>query len=214
MRKSLLSTIVLIALILAAVPRAQAQAPAAGFRWLVGYKYIDIDYDFTHDTHPDDSFLPGAGVHGSAGKTHLNGLHFAAIGVRYQASFSDSFSYNLDAGGLVGGDRDRHKNANDMRPDENAAFVYSDTKFGFFAATGLSYHIERFYVGAEAQLSGVYIESGWDRFDHDQKQDSKIQLLPSCGPKIGYQINDNWSIESTVQFGRATTFGVQVIWKF
>jgi hypothetical protein len=83
------------------------------------------------------------------------------------------------------------------------------------AGTGLSYYIERFYVGAEAhQLAGVYVESGWDRWGSDERDDSTSELLLSGGPKIGYQIGDNWSIEGTVQFGRATSFGVQARYKF
>jgi hypothetical protein len=81
------------------------------------------------------------------------------------------------------------------------------------AGTGLSCYIERFCIGAEAH-QGVYVESGWDRCGSDERDDSTTEPLLSGGPKIGYQIGNNWSIEGTVQFGRATSFGVQARYKF
>jgi hypothetical protein len=213
MKLKLCRTIIVVAILLAATQQADAQAPTAGLRAWVGYKSVDIDYKFIHDTHPDDS-LPGAGVPGSAGQTELGRLHFVALSLRHARPIYESWSLNFDLGGLFGGDRDRHKNANDTRPDSSAAFVYSEVRFGILAASGLSYSIRRFYVGAEAQLVGLYVESGWDRFDKDDSQSSRVKLLPSVGPKIGYQSTDDWSVEGTVLFGRTVAFGVQTRWKF
>gem|GEM_PF-3568426 len=50
-----------------------------------------------------------------------------------------------------------------MRSVTCGSFVYSEARWGLFAAAGLSYYIKRFYVGAEAQLAGMLVESGWHR---------------------------------------------------
>jgi opacity protein-like surface antigen len=59
--------------------------PARRFTALLGYRYVPFDYSFAHDTHPDDSFLPGSGIRGSAGRTNLQNGHFGVVGVGYQA---------------------------------------------------------------------------------------------------------------------------------
>ncbi len=216
MKKIMLVTLTAAATFAPFSPLARAQAPEGGFRALLGYKSLNLDdHRFSHDTHPDDSFLPNSGVPGSAGTTDVGGmLHFAALGVGHQARLSDSLSLTFDVGGLIGGDRDRHQNVNDTRPVANGAFVYSEARFGLFTAAGVSYYIKQFYVGAEAQLAGVFIDSGWDRFGEDESERTEFDLLSSAGPKIGYSLTENFSVEGTVQFGHAVTFGTQGVWKF
>ena len=216
MKKLLFATLVSAVTLSLSTHIAYARASESSFRAFAGYKSLKLDdHRFSHDTHPDDSFLPNAGVSGSAGTTDLGGmLHFAAFGGGYQACLSDSFSLALDVGALIGGNRDRHQNANDTRPAANGSFVYSEDRFGLFAATGLSYNIKRFYVGVEAQLAGVFVDSGWDRWGKDESQHTSFELLSSVGPKVGYSFTEEFSVEGTVQFERSVTFGVQGVCKF
>lgn len=197
---------------------AAAAEPPSGAAWriLAGYKGLELGYEYNHDTHPDDAFLPGAAEPGSAGTTKLDGrVDMLLFGVGYQAPVTDRLWLNLDVGGLVGTTRDEHKNANDSRPDANGAFVYSEAKWGWLAAAGLTYRVtERFYAGAEAQLTGVWIESGWDRFGKDESTDTTMELYPSIGPKLGYAFGDQLSIEGSVQFGRANAASLNLVGSF
>lgn len=217
MNKIMFATLASTSVLVASSATVCAQAPESGFpTLLVGYKCLTLDNQcFSHDTHPDDSFLPNARVPGSAGTTEVGGwLHFFAVGIRYQARLSERFSLSLDLSGLVGGERDEHQNANDERPAASGAFVYSEARWGLFAAAGAQYHIEGFYVGAETQLGGVFVDSGWDRFGKDESQHTKFELIPSAGPKIGYAFDEDFNVEATAQFGRGVGFGIQAVWKF
>ena len=214
MRNLTIALTILVTALLTVSEPALAQAPDRGPEYLVGYKYLKINYDFTHDTHPGDAFLPDSGVPGSAGKTELGVLHFALLGVRYQVPLGKSVSINLDAGALIGFNREEKQNANDSRPSANGAFVYSQANYGFLAAVGSSYHIRRFYAGAEAQVAVVYVGSGWDRFGKNERDDYSFKTVPSVGPKIGYQITDHTSVEASVQFGEEVNFGTQLSIKF
>ena len=169
---------------LAACTSVLAQAPPNGFGPLIGYKAFELDdAKFFHDTHPGDSFLPNSNISGSAGSTQVGGLlHFAALGARYHARLSDAFALTIDGGDLIGGDRDEHQNQNDSRSSGSGSFVYSEARFGVFAALGARYHIKSFFFGGEAQLAGIYVEHGRDRFDDDERNDSEYEFIPSAGP--------------------------------
>lgn len=201
----------------------RAQAPEEKFRLVFpGYKSVRLlNPVFSHDTHPDDSFLPDAGVPGSAGTTDLGGLqHFCAAGVGYQPRLSDSVSFNIDAGFLLGGKRDRRKNANDTRPAGEESAVYSQARYGLFASAGASYYFKRLWIGVEAQLASVFVESGWDRYDSDERQVRKARHRFSAGPKVGFLWKDGFGypsrfgIECTVQFNQFVTFGAQAVINF
>lgn len=212
--KKTLCKIVIGAALLIGGAHAHAQAPASGFHVSVGYKNLSLDYEFRHNTHPGDSFLPNAGQAGSAGKTELKQLHFVAVGVGYDQPFLENWSANFDLSALFGGARDRHQNANDSRPAANGAFVYSEARYGFLGGAGVSRQVGKFSLGGEFQLAGVQVESGWDRFSKDQKQSSSFKLLPTAGPKLGYRINQNLSVDGSVQFGRGVGGNVGVKWNF
>jgi len=209
----MLMTMVAVGATAAATLPTSAQELRAGFRAVAGYQNLDLDYEFFHDTHPDDFSLPNATVPGSAGPTHLGRLNLAAIGVGYEAPLGRSFSFNVDVGGLLGGDRVTERAANDIDPD-SPNLLYSEARYGFFAAAGVAYHIKKFYVGAGAQLAGLYVDDGWVRSGHDQSQHSGMELVPTGGPKIGYMFDEEWSLEATAQFGHSVSFGVQVRWRF
>jgi hypothetical protein len=221
MKKILLTLAVVTLLALPALSApAEKSTPAqdtAGFGVLVGYKSVSVDEVTTaHNTHPDDMFLPNSWIPGSAGETSVGGrLHFAALGMRYRIPVSKSFSVNLDAGGLIGGERDGHKNANDTRPDSNAAFVYSKARFGVFGALGVSYHIdEKWYIGAEGQITGIFMSSGWDRWATDTSTDTEFKIAPSVGPKIGIALGEKTDLELSILFGNSVTWGAQIFHRF
>ena len=195
-------------------PSAEPQ-PQAGFRALVGYRYLDMGFKFNHDTHPQDAFLSGAGQPGSAGTTRLGPLNLLAIGVGYQAPVAQSLILNLDIGGLVGTDRDRIKNANDNRPDANAAFIYSESSWGLFGTAGLSYAFRNgLSAGIEAQVAGVSIESGWDRYGVDQAQKKTFESNVTIGPKLGYRFNERASIEASAQIGKVNGYSLNAVFHF
>lgn len=177
---------------------------------IAGYRYIDTNYTFKHDTHPDDSFLPDSNRAGSAGTTSLDSTHWGFIGGRFETNTS-SMIVNFDVGGLIGGSRDEQKNINDQRPDANGAFVYSKADWGATVALGLSYEIGAFRLGGEAQVTWINIESGWYRFGSDQRKDSEFHVMPTIGPKVGYRFNDRFVLEATVQFGDSTQAAVNAI---
>lgn len=207
----------ILLVLLGLVSTAAAESPSSpSWRLLAGYKGLELDYTYRHDTHPDDGFLPSAGIPGSAGTTRLDGrADFLLLGIGYQIPVARSLWLNLDAGGLIGSARDEHKNANDSRPDANGAFVYSAAKWGWLAAAGLTYRVtERFYAGAEAQLAGVSIESGWDRYSNDERKRSSMEVYPSVGPKLGYAFSDHFAIEGSAQLGRTNGVSLNTVWMF
>jgi hypothetical protein len=211
-----LASAVLLTLLTQPVRAQSPESPASGFRAFIGFKTLKLgEQRFRHDTHPDDSFLPDSGVPGSAGVTDAGGTHsFATVGGGYRARLSDLFSLTLDMGILLGGNRDRHQNANDARPAASGAFVYSEAGIGLCASAGLSCHIGKFDIGVETQFAGVRVESGWDRFGRDERQRRHYERVISAGPRIGWSLAESLLVEGTVQFGRGVTFGAQIIWMF
>ncbi|HBT96140.1 MAG TPA: hypothetical protein DEB25_00070 [Desulfobulbaceae bacterium] len=194
---------------------ANAQVAESHFRAVIGYKTLTLtDHSFRHDTHPDDSFLPDAAVPGSAGTTDIGSglLSFLALGGGYQTRLSKSMSFNIDAGCLFGGNRSRRQNANDIRPPEEAVFVYSETKFGAFASMRISYYMGEFSLGAEAQYAALMVDAGWDRYGSDERQSRTCEHQFSAGPKVGYDIGP-LALEGTFQFGQSVAFGLQLVWK-
>lgn len=194
----------------------RAQAPEEHCRVLLGYKSLQLlQHRFSHDTHPDDSWLPDGDVPGSAGTTDVGRWQdFFAFGLGYQTRFSSAILFTCDGGFLLGGKRDRHQNANDDRDPAHGAFIYTDVYGGAFVTTGVSYYIKRVFVGIEAQLASVVVDNGWDRYSHDQSQNMRLSNQFSAGPKVGYSGGDLLSIEGTVQFNQAVAFSVQMVLRF
>jgi hypothetical protein len=202
----------LVVLLLLSLNTDPTLAQAKEFQWrtFLGYKSLTVDYDFIHDTHPDDFFLSNASVAGSAGTTEINGRKgYFAFGGGGTVSKGRN-SYSLDLGILYGKYRDIQQNINDVRSPYNAAFIYSEINWGLFAAASADYKFSKsFRVGALAQLGGVFIESGWDRYNSDQRVNTTLKLVPSIGPKIGF-----YFIEATIQFGKHVDYGVQAVYSF
>jgi len=173
----------------------------------LGYRALTLhDTTYAHNTHPDDSFLPHAGVPGSAGTTTMDGktLSYASIGIQYQKPVLSHLVTSLEVGGLLGGgNRDDHQNINDPRRPACAAFVYSKASvYGFYGTAGLAYQIKRLSIGVDADLSGIFIDSGWDRYSHDQSVRDKLYLIPTIGPKIGWQAMEELQVEGGAGFGQ------------
>lgn len=185
-----------------------------GFAVLIGYKRVPVRQSFSHDTNSGDSFLPNANAPGSAGTTSLNRAQYVDAGFRYEAPANGNWSFNVDVTGLFaytkgngadasGWNLDDHENANDSRPAANAAFVYTDSNLGFDVALGISYGLSKvFYVGAVADLAGVVVDNGWDRFSKLQVQSKKLFLVPAGGLKLGLRFSKNIAIEGTALSGK------------
>ncbi len=182
----------------------------AEFRSLVGFRHILLDEDFSHNTHPNDSFLPNAGQSGSAGVTTLKETDWIVAGARYLHE-TDETVFNLDLGALIGEHNEvKSKNANDNRADNIASFVYSKADMGIHSAIGYSWKKGRFILGGEAQFAVLFLESGWDRFDNQEEQDTKYKFIPTAGPKLGIYLWDENLLEFTVQGGEAFSAGANV----
>lgn len=184
----------------------------SGLGLSLGYKSFNLkNTSFSHNTHPDDSFLPNANVPGSAGTTSIDGTsHYLAFGVAYQSFFSrekaPKLTWNLGFDGLYGGRKDDRQNANDMRPAANGAFVYTDSNWGMCGTLGGAYHFGKLYVGVDGQIAGIFVDSGWDRYNSYQSEHSKLRWYSSAGPKVGFQLWKGAQIEGGVQFGSSTTY--------
>lgn len=181
------------------------------FHILGGFRTVTLsDNQFEHDTHPDDYFLTNSNVPGSAGTTEMNGRHgYLLVGGGFEKKLSPLTSLNFDLGFLFGQNRDIQQNLNDVRHPHNAAFIYSEINWGILSAAGIQYNIKKFYAGADVQVAGVFVESGWDRFNNDESVQTKLELVPSIGPKIGFYI-----FEASIHFGKNVDYGVQAVWKF
>ena len=200
-----------------------------GFGLLLGYKSVPIQQTFAHNTHLEDSFLPNANVPGSAGTTSLNRAQYIDFGLRYETPLANKskWSVNIDAGGLFayssgdGADssgmnlHDR-QNANDNRPAANAAFIYTDSNWGFDATIGLNYSFSKyFYAGVAGDFTGIYVDNGWDRYSNFQSQSAKWVLVPAGGPKLGLRITESTAVEGTVLFGKnGVGFNAGLVWHF
>lgn len=189
-----------------------AQMQKSCFRVLGGFNSLTLQgREFSHNTHPDDFFLPDSDVPGSAGTTEIGRVNFIPIGLGYKTYLSTLYAITFDAGFLIAleNNRDIHQNDNDSRHPFNAAFVYSEVDWGIFSDISFQYHLNSFYFGIEIQLEGVIVDSGWDRFNSDQNTNYSMEFVPSIGPQIGYKF-----IEGTVQFGNGVDYGIIGVYYF
>lgn len=222
MKKQLLAIVIAVAFMAMFTPVIAADntdkdEPKAGFGVTAGWHGYDIDkIEYKHNTHPDDAFLPNSWIPGSAGKTSIEGMtHFLAIGPRYQDRLAKNLMCNFDIGILVGGQQNSMQNANDYRDPAHGAFVYSKSRFGLYAGFGVTYHIKRFYFGAQGEIAGLLVSHGWNRFATDQAESHELVFLPSVGPKVGYRFTDVFGLEGGYQFGsKGNVFNVSAVLSF
>jgi hypothetical protein len=191
-------------------PETSLNDPERGFGFLLGYRAINIRDTYAHDTHPDDFFLPNANVPGSAGTTTIDGTSsFALVGFRFQpAPIEQVWTLNFDAGALLGGQRDDHQNVNDPRPPSNGAFIYEEARFGMMFGTGASYNFHRLSLGLQAEVYGVFVDRGWDRYSQDQSANTKLDWEFGIGPKVGFRFSEYFRAEAGVLFGGHQPTGI------
>jgi hypothetical protein len=98
---------------------------------------------------------------------------------------------------------DDHRSANDNRPVYQAGSVYTDSDFGFEVAIGATFSLSKnFYVGPLFDLSGVFIDNGWDRYSSYQIQHTRLVVIPAGGIKFGYRTSKTTAIECNVLAGK------------
>jgi hypothetical protein len=124
---------------------------------------------------------------------------------------------SLDAGLMLGGARDNPKNANDTAPKapDDGSFICSEVgPWGAYFAPGLEYRWRRVLFGGEAQITGVPISSGWDRYSQDEEVASTFRWMVTGGPKIGVQLAEQLRLEGSIQFGKAIGGSVWLRFQF
>ncbi len=176
--------------------------PEHGWGCIGGYRGYDLgNKSFSHKNNPGDSFLSG-----DAGTTEIDGISsYLLIGFRYQtAPIAKSWTMNFDMGGLIGGQRDQRQNANDSRPPANGSFIYSQDRFGIMGGVGLSYNVNRWSFGVQVEGAGIFVGNGWNRYNKDQSENTKLVGQFSAGPKIGLRLSESIRGELGVQFGGRT----------
>ena len=168
---------------------------------LAGYRYIDVDYQYDHDTHPDDSYLPNSQLPGSAGTTEIGGSSWFFIGGRYQMLLGEKLSGSLNGGLLLGGDEDKQLNSNSLKGQDDL-YVYSRSSYGTSMAVALDYQAgSRIRCGVEGQLTGMKMENGYHRWGSYDERSSEWSFFPSIGPRVALELNENFVVETSYHFG-------------
>jgi hypothetical protein len=191
----------------------------SGLGIIFGVKTVNIGREviFSHDTYYKDDFLPNYNIPGSAGKTSVGpDLEYSYYGVGYQRPLSDRILLNASLGVLkdFGTNRERHRNDNDTRLYPYASFVYSDANIGGFSSVGLSYNLKHFFVGAEVEYNVIKLTHGLDRYDKDHLQGEEFLWIFSGGPRIGYYLFKNLSIEASYHAGKYPSCNAMIHWWF
>jgi hypothetical protein len=198
-----------------------------GEPWILRYRSVPIKETFAHNTFPGDRFLPNSKVPGSAGTTVLNRAQFIDFGFRREEPITENLAFNIDATGLFaytggsganasGFNLDDHRAANDSRPPRTAGYIYSDADYGFDLAVGMTWSVSKeMYVGALADFTTVFLDSGWDRYSSYVSQSSRELFVPAGGLKIGFRQTKNSVIEATILIGRnGIGYSAGIVWDF
>lgn len=181
---------------------ANAESEYDSWAILAGYRYIDVDFQYTHDTHEDDTYLYNSQVAGSAGTTEINGSNWFFIGGRYQIPLSERVSSNVDAGMLFGGDEEKTKNKNDIIKEDNL-MIYSRSSVGALMGVTVNYQATaKISCGIEGQVTGAFVESGYYRWGSYDERSKDWEIFPSIGPKASYKIDENFMLESSYHFAK------------
>jgi hypothetical protein len=194
---------------------------------ILAYRSVPVRQTISHNTYPHENFLPNARIPGSEGITTLNRAEYIDFGFRCQKPVNEKLTLNFDATGLfaaTGGSNTNasgfnlvdHRAANDTRPRGEADFVYTDTNYGYDLAIGATWSLSKeYYIGAVADFTTVYIDSGWDRYSSFISQTSRQLFIPAGGIKIGYRMSKNSAIEGTFLLGRnGMGYFAGMVWDF
>jgi len=168
----------------------------------LGYRHLDVgNHTFT--------FLPNPGVAGSTATRIGKNLNVMALGLRDDIHLSNHWDINIDGGGLLGYNKVDVSDTGSSGDGDTSA-VY----WGGYAGVGLSYFVNHdFYVGGEAQVNVPYIVNSV-RADGGLNPPGQYLVVPSIGPKIGWEIEDNFGAEATMQFGKFMSYGMNVTFHF
>lgn len=181
----------------------------------VGYRYVSgIDYEYSHDTHPDDRWLPNGDVPGSAGTTHVSEAHVIEFGVGRDFALPKSFVAwaSFDLG--IGVNMDNHQNDNDYRDAACGAFVFSWPLLLTDAGVGVGYDFGPVMVGAEVRAGGLLILSGYDRYSALDPQSADWEWLVGGGPKVVVRLGEDIALEGRALFGNATSASIDIVYRF
>lgn len=184
----------------------------SGLGLLTGYKSIDLGQELQHDHHAS-SIIPDGAPLGSAGITTLGpSIEMAYFGVGYQKPLSNHVLLNAGFGVLrgLGSNRD----GKSLRPVGYPGIAVSDVNIGGFSSLGVSYYYKRFFAGAEFGYDVIKIRHGVDWFDGDETEVDELQWYFSGGPKIGYYVFNNLSVEGSVLVGQNTSYNAVIRWMF
>lgn len=202
----------------------QQSSITGNFGLSLGYTGVSLSgstWEFAHNTHPQDAFLPGSGIPGSAGKTSLEGdlVSMFSCAATYQWRFLENFTFGVEAGYMFGEDRVEQANANDSRPASGNSRVYSQLTGGVFAGAEVDFHfanepMKGFFVGLAAHADSLTMESGWNRWGADQPVEKDTTWVATVGPTFGWEV-ENMAIKGSILFGSdVTEFGLAVSYKF
>lgn len=193
------------------VPSASALAEDNPWWGHLGYRYISgIDYKYSHDTHPDDRWLPNGTVPGSAGSTHVSEAHVVQFGLGRDFALPHHFLAwsSLDLG--FGVNMDDHQNDNDPRDPAQGAFVFSWPLFMADVGVGVGYEIGPVLVGGEVRGGGLLILSGYDRYSQLDPQSADWEWMGGAGPKVSVRLSDSVRVEARLLFGNVNSATLQI----
>ena len=182
-----------------------------GFNFITGIEVIDLPtFERPHPTHRDDSFLPNSQVSGSAGKTSVGGSWepFCAIGVEYQRPLiADKLQLSTTGAVFFGKELDKRQNANDPRPADESAQVFSSAEYGGIGQVGLLYDLApSIGVGLVGQVTVISERYGWNRFGNEETRGREFHPFVSFGPRICWAFCKTACIGGTVMLGEAASF--------
>lgn len=184
----------------------------SGLGMLVGFKTIDLGQATYFDHHASERIPDGYNL-GSAGITKLGpSVEMAYFGMGYQKPLSNHVLLTAGLGALRG--LPSNRNGNTLRPAGLGAVAYSDVNIGGFSSIGLSYYYKRFFAGAEFEYDVIKIRHGVDWYNKDEPEAEEYLRYFSGGPKIGYYVFNNLSLEGSVLVGENPSYNAVIRWSF
>lgn len=184
----------------------------SGLGMIIGFKTIDLGQAILFDHHasekiPDDYNL------GAAGITKVGpSVEMAYFGIGYQKPLSNHVMLTAGMGALRGLESNRYGSS--LRSRGLPGIAYSDVNIGGFSSLGLSYYYKRFFAGAEFEYDVIKIRQGIDWYDIEETEADDYQRFFSGGPKIGYYVFNNLSLEGSVLVGEKPSYNAVIRWSF
>lgn len=183
-----------------------------GYGIVTGVKTLDLGkkISYAHDSHPD---YPAPGSLGPSRMTSIGPtIELGCYGVGFQRPVSKDIIINTSFGVMK--DFGTNRNGFNLRPYGYAGHAFSDVNVGGFSSIGVSYHYKCFFVGADFEYDVIKIRHGIDWIDGDEAQVDKIEQRFNWGPKFGYFLLNNLSVEGAVLVGDNPTYNAIIHWWF